>query len=248
MGRVAVVTGGGSGIGLAIGHHLARQGHDVAVLDIDFEAARTAAETIEGYGVKAVPLQVDVADRTSVEGAVEEVRVQLGPIGILVTSAGIAPFEPFDEITLHSWEKVLAVNLTGTFNCIQTVITDMVAAEWGRIVTISSSGAQTGSPKMAHYVASKGGVIALTRSLAREYGRQGITVNTIPPSSIDTPMLDEARAAGYLGDRGSMISRIPVGRLGTADDIAATCAFLCSEEAGYISGQIIGVNGGSVIS
>ena len=164
-----------------------------------------------------------------------------------MTSAGLARFTPFEQITLEAWNQVIAVNLTGTFHCVQACIGDMVGAGWGRIVTISSSGAQTGAPRMAHYVASKGGVIALTRTLAREYASKGITVNTIPPSSIDTPMSRQAQAEGNLPGYKQWAAHIPVGRVGTGKDIAAACGFLCSEEASYITGQVIGVNGGAVI-
>lgn len=248
MSRVAVVTGGASGMGLAICHHLARRGEAIAVLDVNGEAAEEASRSLSEGGAKSISCTVDVADRVSVDHAMAEVRRQLGPIQILVTSAGVARFTPFPDITIDAWERVIAVNLTGTFHCVQSAIGDMVEAGWGRIVTISSSGAQTGAPRMAHYTASKGGVIALTKTLAREYGRNGITVNTIPPSSIDTPMSRESQKEGDVPDMEAWASRIPVGRVGTSDDIATACAFLCSDEAGYITGQIIGVNGGAVVS
>ena len=139
---------------------------------------------------------------------------------------------------------MLAVNLTGTFHCIQSAIPDMLAAGWGRIVTISSSSAQSGANRMAHYVASKGGVIGLTKALAVEYAPHGITVNTIPPGFIDTPMARRAEARGDLPSIDAVAARTPVRRAGTPDDIAAACAFLCSDDAGYITGQLIGVNGG----
>jgi 2-hydroxycyclohexanecarboxyl-CoA dehydrogenase len=139
---------------------------------------------------------------------------------------------------------VIAVNLTGTFLCIQAVIPDMVAAGWGRIITISSSSGQSGSPFVAHYSAAKGGVISLTKALAREYGPLGITVNTISPGSIDTPMIREAQAVGKMPSTEVLAERIPLGRLGTPAEVAAACAFLGSDEASYITGQIIGVNGG----
>ena len=151
------------------------------------------------------------------------------------------------DITPEKWDHLLAVNLTGTFVCMQLAVADMVAEGWGRIVTISSSSAQSGAPHMAHYVASKGGVIGLTKAFAREFAAQGITVNTIPPTIVDTPM---ARKAGEKGDVPSIDvlgQMVPIGRAAVPDDIAATTAFLCSDDAAYITGQIIGVNGGMYI-
>ena len=153
--------------------------------------------------------RVDVADRASVDDAIGAVRSELGPVEILVTSAGISMFEPFLDITLESWNRVIEVNLTGTFHCVQAAIPDMVAAEWGRIVTISSSSAQRGSPRMAQYAASKGGVITLTKTLAREFAPYGITVNTIPPSAIETPMQHQAQAEGHLPSNETMAKTRP---------------------------------------
>lgn len=247
MKRVAVVTGGASGMGLSICRHLADQGHRVAVVDRNGSAARQAAKELAADGAEALACEVDVTSRPAVENALSQVREEFGPVEILVTSAGLAAFEPFAEITLESWNRVIEVNLTGTFHCVQAVIPDMVAARWGRIVTLSSSSAQRGSPRMVHYAASKGAVIAMTKALAREYASFGITVNSIPPSSIDTPMSRSAQAAGDLPDSEVLVNAIPVGRLGTGDDIAAACAFLCSDDAGFITGQVLGVNGGSVM-
>lgn len=246
MHRVAVVTGGASGMGLAIATHLAAQGDRVGILDINAVAAEQAAAEIRATGGAALGCAVDVADRASVDAALDAVRAEFGPILIVVTSAGVAPFERFLDISLDSWNRTMAVNLTGTFHCLQAAIPDMVAAGWGRIVTISSSSAQQGAPRMGHYSASKGGVIALTRSLAKEFGTLGITVNTIPPSMIDTPMSRQSQEVGNLPDTEFLAARMPVGRVGTGDDIAAAVVFLCSEGAGYITGQVIGVNGGSV--
>jgi NAD(P)-dependent dehydrogenase (short-subunit alcohol dehydrogenase family) len=244
MSRVAVVTGAASGVGLAVGRHLAAAGHGVAVLDLDGDAAARAAEDLRDTGARAYSGSVDVSDRAAVDDAMAKIRGELGPVTIVVTSAGLDEFRPFPEITLDAWERMLAVNLTGTFHCIQAAIPDMVSAGWGRIVTISSSSAQSGAARMAHYVASKGGVIGLTKALAVEYAGQGITVNTIPPGFIDTPMVRRAEARGDLPAVDAIAARTPVGRAGTPDDVAAACAFLCSEEAGYITGQTIGVNGG----
>jgi len=247
MQRVAVVTGGASGMGLATAQRLAAAGDRVGILDINGDAAEQAAAGIRAAGGEALGCAVDVADRASVDAALDAVRAAYGPILIMVTSAGIAPFERFLDISLESWNRTLAVNLTGTFHCLQAVIPDMVAAGWGRIVTISSSSAQQGAPRMGHYSASKGGVIALTRTLAKEFGTKGITVNTIPPSMIDTPMSRQSQEVGNLPDTEFLAARIPVGRVGTPDDIAAAAVFLCSEDAGYVNGQVIGVNGGAVM-
>jgi 2-hydroxycyclohexanecarboxyl-CoA dehydrogenase len=245
--RVAVVTGGGSGVGRAIAGHLSRAGHRVAVLDLDGDSAAAAADRLSASGGSAIGCQVDVAERASVEAAYAQVRSELGPIEILVTSAAVSGFAKFQDITIEEWERTLAVNLTGTFHCIQLAIADMVAAGWGRIVTMSSAAGQTASPRQGHYSASKGGVIAMTKTLAAEYGRKGITANSVPPFTVDTPMLRGAQEAGHLPPTEAITSMIPAGRLGTVDDVGATCAFLCSEDAGYITGQVIAPNGGAVI-
>jgi NAD(P)-dependent dehydrogenase (short-subunit alcohol dehydrogenase family) len=191
-----------------------------------------------------VAVRVDVSDRADVDAALDRARTALGgPVGIMVTSAGIEGFVDFLDIDPEAWDRMLAVNLSGTFHCLQAVVSDMIEAEWGRIVTISSSSAQSGTRRMAHYVASKGGVIALTKALALDLAPHGITVNTIPPGAIDTPMMRRPMESGLMGSEDQVIARAPLGRLGTPDDIAATCAFLCSEEAGYITGQQINVNG-----
>jgi 2-hydroxycyclohexanecarboxyl-CoA dehydrogenase len=242
--RVAVVTGGGSGMGRAICHHLGLQGRQVAVLDINGEAVAEVARELDVDGVRARGVQVDVSDRAAIDAAFEEVRCELGPIEILVTSAGIEGFSDFLDITPEQWDRMVAVNLSGTFHCLQLAVPDMLEGGWGRIVTISSSSAQSGTRRMSHYVATKGGVIALTKALALDLAPHGITVNTIPPGVIDTPMMRRPMESGAMGSLDQIIARAPLGRLGTPDDIAVTTAFLCSEEAGYITGQQINVNGG----
>ncbi|WP_436791943.1 SDR family NAD(P)-dependent oxidoreductase [Yinghuangia sp. YIM S10712] len=246
MSRVAVVTGGASGLGLSICEHLARQGRHVGVLDLDAAAAEEAASALRASGAKAVGVAADVSDRAAVDKALGEVRAALGPIEILVTSAGVSGFVPFEELTADVWARTLAVNLTGTFNCVQSAIGDMVAGGWGRIVTISSAAGQTGALRQVHYSASKGGVIAMTKTLALEYAAKGITVNTIPPFTADTPMMRTMQESKYLPPAEVLARMVPAGRLGTGDDIAAVCAFLCTDEAGYVTGQVIGVNGGAV--
>lgn len=247
MTRVAVVTGGASGMGEATCHELGRRGHKVAVLDVNSEAAQRVAEDLRAAGVEAIGIAVDVSDRASVEDAFAKVRSEFGSVHILVTSAGVVDFAAFTDITVDSWQRLIDVNLTGTFHCCQVAVPDMLAAGWGRIVMISSSSAQRGSPGMAHYAASKGALLSLTKSLAREYGPSGITVNNVPPSGIETPMQHQSQAAGNLPPNEQMAASIPVGHLGTGDDIAAAVGFLCSPEAGFITGQTLGVNGGSVM-
>ena len=197
--RVAIVTGGGSGIGLAISERLAADGNAVAIFDRDGASAEAAADGIVAAGGTAVGLTVDVTDRAQIDGGVAEVRRRLGRPTILVNSAGLDGFDPFLKITAEKWSRILAVNLTGTFDCCQAVVPDMIEEGWGRIVNISSSSAHSGQPLMTHYVAAKAGVIGFTKALALELGPQGITVNTIPPGFIDTPMLRKSEARGLLG-------------------------------------------------
>jgi 2-hydroxycyclohexanecarboxyl-CoA dehydrogenase len=227
----AVVTGGGSGIGQAVAQRLRADGLHVATLDLnpsDDDFAYTA----------------DVTDRAAVDAALDAIRAQLGPVTVLVNAAGLERFKRFTDITFEDWQRVIDVNLNGVFHCIQAVLPDMVEAGWGRIVNISSSSTHSGQPFMSPYVAAKSAVNGLTKSLALEYGPSGITVNAVPPGFIDTPMLRKSEARGLLGDTQKQIEAIPVRRIGRPEDIAAACAFLISEEAGYITGQILGVNGG----
>jgi 2-hydroxycyclohexanecarboxyl-CoA dehydrogenase len=243
--RTAIVTGGASGIGLAISERLARDGAAVAIFDLDGAAAGEAAAKIEAAGGTAIGRTDDVTDRAQIDAGVPDVCARLSPPTILVNNAGLQGFKTFLKISADAWNRVLAVNLTGTFDCCQAVLPHMVEAGWGRIVNISSSSAQGGQPLMAHYVASKAGVIGLTKSLALEFGPSGVTVNTIPPGFIDTPMLRDSEAKGFLGQGVEHhAAQTPVRRVGRPEDIAAACAFLVSEEAAYITGQVVGVNGG----
>jgi NAD(P)-dependent dehydrogenase (short-subunit alcohol dehydrogenase family) len=226
----AVVTGGGSGIGQAIAHRLRADGMNVATLDLtpsDAEFAFTA----------------DVTDRGQVDDALNAIRAKLGPVTVLVNAAGLEKFKRFTEITFDEWQRVIDVNLNGVFHCVQATLPDMVEAGWGRIVNISSSSTHSGQPYMSPYVAAKSAVNGLTKSLALEYGPSGITVNAVPPGFIDTPMLRKSEEKGFVVVQKN-IESTPVRRIGRPEDIAAACAFLISEEAGYITGQILGVNGG----
>jgi 2-hydroxycyclohexanecarboxyl-CoA dehydrogenase len=227
----AVVTGGGSGIGQAVAARLRADGLHVATIDrnpSDAEFAYTA----------------DVTDRGAIDAALTAIRSALGPVTVLVNAAGLDRFKRFTDLTFEDWQRVIDVNLNGVFHCVQAVLPDMIEAGWGRIVNISSSSTHSGQPFMAPYVAAKSGVNGLTKSLALEYGPNGITVNAVPPGFIDTPMLRKAEERGFLGDTQKQIEATPVRRIDRPEDIAAACAFLVSEEAGYITGQILGVNGG----
>jgi len=192
---------------------------------------------------EAFSFTADVTDRDAVEEALAAIRAQLGPVTVLVNAAGLEKFKRFTELKFEDWQRVIDVNLNGVFHCIQAVLPDMIEAGWGRIVNISSSSTHSGQPYMSPYVAAKSAVNGLTKSLALEYGPAGITVNAVPPGFIDTPMLRKSAERGYLFiDKN--IESTPVRRMGRPEDIAAACAFLISEEAGYITGQILGVNGG----
>ncbi|OBJ05818.1 short-chain dehydrogenase [Mycobacterium sp. 1245499.0] len=230
--KTAVVTGGASGIGRAVAERLRSDGFQVAVLDL--------AVTDDGFGYGA-----DVTDRAQVDAAIAAIRKAFGPILVLVNAAGVEGFAKFSDMSFEQWSKVIDVNLHGVFHTVQAVLPDMVEAKWGRIVNISSSSTHSGQPFMAHYVAAKSAVNGLTKSLALEYGPVGITVNAVPPGFVDTPMLRSAERRHLLGGTvEDHIQRTPVRRVGKPEDIAAACAFFVSEEAGYITGQILGVNGG----
>jgi len=245
--KVALVTGAAAGIGAAISRRLARDGIAIGVLDVLVEDAAKVVNEIVASGGRAIPLHADITDRKQVEAAVAKLRGSFGPVTILVNNAGITGFVAFEELTDAQWDRMLEVNLKGTFIVTQVALPDMKAAGWGRIVNISSSSAQSGAVRMAHYSASKGAIIALTKTLALELGPLGITCNNIPPRFVmNTVMSEKSFEESHLS-REKIIEAGPIRRQGEPEDIAGACAWLVSEEAGYVTGQTIGVNGGRYI-
>lgn len=244
--RVVVVTGGASGIGLGITQLLAQQ-YPVAVLDLQEELLQTHCAQLKAQGAKVVGCQADVTQRHTLDAAYATIREQLGPIGMVVANAGTSCGQDFATMTAEQWSTMLNVNLTGVFHTIQAALPDMIAQNWGRIVTISSHAGQTGASDRAHYAAAKAGVIGLTKALARELAPHKITANTIPPSLVDTPLARRGLGEGKLPPMEVIVQHLPAGRAGTPEDIAYACAFLCSDQASYITGQSIDVNGGAYI-
>lgn len=238
-GKTAVVTGGGSGIGRAVAQRLARDEAALAIWDLNEPGAAETAALITAAGGKAIALQVDAADAAAIKGAADKTRAALGPITVIVNNAGITGNVPFLELPVDAWDRMIAVNLKGPYLCTREVLPDMLTAGWGRIINITSSSIQTGASNMAHYVASKGGLMGMTKALAMEFAAKNITVNMVPPGFIDTPML---RGAPVNVD--AFAASMPMKRPGKPEDIAAACAYLASEEAGYVTGQTISVNGG----
>jgi NAD(P)-dependent dehydrogenase (short-subunit alcohol dehydrogenase family) len=241
---VVVVTGGASGIGLGVVKRFAAKAHPVAMLDIQDEALERETEALQARGLTVRPYRVNVASRQQIDDAYAAVRKELGPIAIVIANAGYSKAVDFLTLSTDAWQDMINVNLNGVFHTIQAALPDMVARKWGRIVTISSNAAQIGANDRAHYAAAKGGVIGLTKALGRELARHGITVNTIPPSLVDTPMARRGVATGEVPPLEVIAQHIPIARAGTPDDIAGACEFLCSDSASYITGQTINVNGG----
>jgi 2-hydroxycyclohexanecarboxyl-CoA dehydrogenase len=240
--KVALVTGAAAGIGAACAKRLAKDGIAIGVLDLD---AERCAETVEA--IKAARGDA-ISNREQVFAAVAQLREQFGPVNVLVNNAGVTDFTPFEEITDERWDFVYAVNVRGPMLCAQAVIGDMKAGHWGRIVNISSSSAQTGAVNMVTYSSSKGAVVTMTRSMAQEFGPDGITVNNIPPGSVMGTIMSEANRDKFQIPTEVLLSTLPVRRMGEPNDIANACAWLCLEESSYVTGQTIGVNGGRVVS
>lgn len=238
-GKVAVVTGAGSGIGRAVAVRLAKDGIAVAIWDLNGAGGAETAKLITDAGGKALALTANAADRAAIKDAATKTRAAFGPITILVNNAGITDTTAFLELQEDVWDRMIAINLKGPFLVTQEIVPDMLAAEWGRIINITSSSTQTGAYGMAHYAGAKAGLLGMTKSLAVEYATKGITANVVPPGFIDTPML-RAAPIDVDGYAATQLMKRP----GKPEDIAGAVAYLASEEANYVTGQTISVNGG----
>jgi len=254
-GRVAVITGGGSGIGAAMCAAFAREGAAVAVTDLNLTAANQSAADIRAAGGRAAAYGFDVTDAASVENAADEIEARLGPIAIWVNNAGVSFIVPFLECTRETWELTQRVNLTGAFVGCQAAVRRMLPRGQGSIVNMSSQSGRQGNSHYAAYCASKFGIIGLTQSLAVEFAGQGIRVNALCPGVVFTPLWD-GMMADYAAKRKMapeavrpyLESKIPLGRLCTPEDVARAAVFLASDESAYITGQALNVNGGGVMS
>ncbi len=238
-GKVAIVTGASRGIGRAISEALARQGAVVAMADVLGDAAAQAAREIVAAGGRAEGHTMDVTSAESVQATVAAVVERHGRIDVLVNNAGIVRDNVAFRLKREDWDLVLGVNLTGTFTCTQAVLRTMMRQHGGRIISISSVVGQMGNAGQSNYAASKAGIIGFSKSLARELAVRGITVNVVAPGLIDTDM---TRALPE-NVRNEWASKVPLGRLGTAEDVASAVCFLAADEASYISGQVLAVNG-----
>jgi acetoacetyl-CoA reductase/3-oxoacyl-[acyl-carrier protein] reductase len=240
--RVAVVTGGSRGIGRTIGATLAHGGQAVALTYLTHERdAREAAEAIERAGGRAIAVRLAAEDRASIRRALDEVRRQLGPIAILVNNAAIAQEKPFPDLTDEDWDRMFAVNVRGPFACAQEALPDMLQQQWGRIVNISSVGGQWGGVLQVHYACAKAALNNLTRSLAKLYSRQGVTANTVAAGLVATSMIANELETPAGKEK---VRNIPLGRIATPEEIARVVSFLVGDDASYITGQTINVNGG----
>jgi 3-oxoacyl-[acyl-carrier protein] reductase len=243
-GKTAIVTGARRGMGRAISLALAREGADVVVSDISQEDCQRVVDEIEQLGRKGLAVKCDVSSSGDVEAMVRKAVAEFGRVDILVNNAGIISYRPFLELTEEDWDKTLNVNLKGQFLCARAVAREMVKSKHGRIIniaSISSGGCGIAFPLIAHYTASKGGVVALTEALALELTSRGINVNAICPGAIDTDMAKGAKESGQLEQ---VLARVPKGRLGKPEEIADLAVFLASEQSEYISGAAIVIDGG----
>lgn len=243
--RTALVTGGARGIGRAIALALAEDGRAVAVGDVLTEEAARTAEEIAAAGASATAVRLDVTDGDSVAAGVERAEAELGPIEIVVNNAGWDELRPFLETDEAFWDRVIEINFKGCLRVTRAVLPGMVERGWGRVVNIGSDAGRVGSSLESVYAGAKSAVIAVTKTIAREVARSGVTANTVCPGPTRTPLL-EGMASGEEGEKllASLERAVPMRRLGEPEDVAAAVAFLASERAGYITGQTLSVSGG----
>jgi 3-oxoacyl-[acyl-carrier protein] reductase len=242
--RIALVTGASRGIGRAIALELAAAGCDVVFAARDPGPAGDAAAEVRARGQRAMLLPLDVVDPAAVEAAAKTIDGELGKVSILVNNAGITRDQLLLRMKPEDWSGVLRVNLDGTFHCTKVFIKDMMRARWGRVINITSVVGTLGNAGQANYAASKAGIVGFTRSVARELAGRNVTVNAVAPGYIDTAMTGDLPESV----KESLLASIPLGRLGTPEDIARVVGFLCGEAAGYITGQVIHVDGGMVMA
>jgi 2-hydroxycyclohexanecarboxyl-CoA dehydrogenase len=243
--RTALVTGGGRGIGRAIGLALAADQRAVAVADINEDDAVETASLIVSGGGRARAVRLDVTDAGSVRSGIEGARAELGPIEIVVNNAGWDELVPFLETDEAFWDRVIEVNFKGCLRVTREVLPGMVDAGWGRVVNVGSDAGRVGSSLESVYSGTKAGVVAFTKTIAREVARSGVTANSVCPGPTRTPLL-EGMTSGERGEKlvAALQRAVPIGRLGEPEDVAAAVAFLASERSGYITGQTLSVSGG----
>ena len=244
--KTVVVTGGGGGIGGATCRRFGAEGAKVAVFDLNLEAGEKVAAAIRAEGGRAQALRCDITDRASVDAAVAETEKTLGPIDVLVNNAGWDVFKPFTKTSVAEWEKLIAINLTGALHMHHAVLPGMAARKTGRIVNIASDAGRVGSSGEAVYAACKGGLIAFSKTIAREHARHGITVNVVCPGPTDTALFaDYKEGAGNPEKLMEAFTRaIPLGRIGQPDDLPGAILFFASADAAFVTGQVLSVSGG----
>ncbi|MDQ8016322.1 MAG: 2-hydroxycyclohexanecarboxyl-CoA dehydrogenase [Bordetella sp.] len=244
--KTVIVTGGGGGIGGAACRRFAREGARVAAFDLNEEAAARVAAQIREEGGRAEAVRCDITDRASVDAAVARTVEALGPIDVLVNNAGWDVFKPFTKTAPADWDRLIAINLTGALHMHHAVLPAMAARKAGRIVNIASDAARVGSSGEAVYAACKGGLVALSKTLAREHARHGITVNVVCPGPTDTALFADYReGAGNPEKLMEAFTRsIPLGRIGQPDDLPGAIAFFASDDAAFVTGQVLSVSGG----
>jgi 2-hydroxycyclohexanecarboxyl-CoA dehydrogenase len=245
-GKTVVVTGGGGGIGGATCKRFAAEGAKVAVMDMNLESAETVAQAIRAAGGTAQAFKCDITDRAAVDAAVAGTESALGPIDVLVNNAGWDVFKPFVKTVPADWDRLIAINLIGALNMHHAILPLMVGRGGGRVVNIASDAARVGSSGEAVYAACKGGLVALSKTLAREHSRHGITVNVVCPGPTDTALFADFKAGASNPDKliAAFTRSIPLGRIGQPEDLPGAIAFFASDDAGFVTGQVLSVSGG----